>query len=153
MNDLKEAFRYTPSLGILAELKVWNFVWSIGTYTEKIFSGVQIGSVDEESTKSDEEYDDLAMQDMQENGYWSDDDEEAKDKVMPGSRDRNLDNFHRTKSETLSEPCSYSSILLEKNEMRKPSNVKMRRRSLSIPAFRKHGAFMDGPILSAAPKG
>ncbi|XP_030961499.1 P-loop NTPase domain-containing protein LPA1 homolog 1-like [Quercus lobata] len=113
----------------------------------------EIGSVDEESTKSDEEYDDLAMQDMQENGYWSDDDEEAKDKVMPGSRDRNLDNFHRTKSETLSEPCSYSSILLEKNERRKPSNGKMRRRSLSIPAFRKHGAFMDGPILSATPKG
>nr|POF03748.1 p-loop ntpase domain-containing protein lpa1 like 1 [Quercus suber] len=113
----------------------------------------EIGSVDEESTKSDEEYDDLAMQDMQENGYWSDDDEEAKDMVMPGSRDRNLDNFHRTKSETLSEPCSYSSILLEKNERRKPGNGKMRRRSLSIPAFRKHGAFMDGPILSAAPKG
>ncbi|KAK9999118.1 hypothetical protein SO802_018721 [Lithocarpus litseifolius] len=113
----------------------------------------EIGSVDEESTKSDEEYDDLAMQDMQENGYWSDDDEEAKDKIVPGSRDRNLDNFHRTKSETLSEPCSYSSILLEKNERRKPSNGKMRRRSLSIPAFRKHGAFMDAPILSAAPKG
>lgn len=92
------------------------------------------------------------MQDMQENGYWSDDDEEAKDKVLPGSRDRNLDNIHRTKSETLSEPCSYSSILLEKNERRKPSNGKMRRRSLSIPAFRNHGAFMDGPILSAAPK-
>ena len=31
------------------------------------------GSVDEESTKSDEEYDDLAMQDIQENGYFTDD--------------------------------------------------------------------------------
>lgn len=33
------------------------------------------GSVDEGSTKSDEEYDDLAMQDGIENGYWSDDEE------------------------------------------------------------------------------
>ncbi|RZR75014.1 hypothetical protein BHM03_00047701 [Ensete ventricosum] len=32
------------------------------------------GSVDEDSTKSDEEYDDLAMRDGLENGYWSDDD-------------------------------------------------------------------------------
>ena len=31
------------------------------------------GSVDEESTKSDEEYDDLAMQNIQENGYFTDD--------------------------------------------------------------------------------
>ncbi|GLT60758.1 hypothetical protein SLA2020_335110 [Shorea laevis] len=42
----------------------------------------EIGSVDEESTKSDEEYDDLAMQDVQDNGYWSDD-EEAEDKLVP----------------------------------------------------------------------
>lgn len=34
------------------------------------------GSVDEDSTKSDEEYEDLAMRDGQENGYWSDDEEE-----------------------------------------------------------------------------
>ena len=44
------------------------------------------GSVDEESTKSYEEYDDLAMQDIQENGYWSNDDEEFKDKVVIISR-------------------------------------------------------------------
>lgn len=31
------------------------------------------GSVDEDSTKSDEEYDDLAMQDGLDNGCWSDD--------------------------------------------------------------------------------
>ncbi|CAA6655522.1 unnamed protein product [Spirodela intermedia] len=36
------------------------------------------GSVDEESTKSDEEYDDLAMRDDLENGYWSDDDEDRR---------------------------------------------------------------------------
>ncbi|XP_008787365.2 P-loop NTPase domain-containing protein LPA1-like [Phoenix dactylifera] len=34
------------------------------------------GSVDEDLTKSDEEFDDLAMRDVQENGYWSDDEEE-----------------------------------------------------------------------------
>jgi hypothetical protein len=33
------------------------------------------GSVDEHSTKSDEEYDDLAMRDVMENGEWSDDEQ------------------------------------------------------------------------------
>nr|GLL43118.1 P-loop NTPase domain-containing protein LPA1 homolog 1 [Ipomoea trifida] len=51
------------------------------------------GSVDEESTKSDEEYDDLAMQDTQQSGYCSDDDEESmnkfelSNKVVPVSGD------------------------------------------------------------------
>ncbi|XP_024926192.3 P-loop NTPase domain-containing protein LPA1 homolog 1 isoform X2 [Ziziphus jujuba] len=126
----------------------------------------EIGSVDEESTKSDEEYDDLAMQDVQENGYWSDDDE-AKDKILPISEDqlprklgdkyhRNLNHFHRTRSEPLSEPlCSYSSLLMEKNETRmmSPASVKMRKRSLSIPALGKHGSAVNGPILSGAPQG
>jgi hypothetical protein len=105
------------------------------------------------------------MQDMQENGYWTDDDEEAKDKLVPVLRDlsirlqgdkygQNLDNFLRTKSEPLSEQCSYPSLFKEKNERRRASsNVKMRKRSLSIPAFRKNGSFMGGPILSGAPKG
>lgn len=126
----------------------------------------EIGSVDEESTKSDEEYDDLAMQelDVEENGYWSDD--EARDEFVPVSRDQsilmqagdkyreNLDRFLRTRSEPLSEACSYS-LLMQKNERRMPSsgNVKMRKRSLSIPAFRKYGSFMSGPILSGAPQG
>ncbi|XP_040994887.1 P-loop NTPase domain-containing protein LPA1 homolog 1-like [Juglans microcarpa x Juglans regia] len=113
----------------------------------------EIGSVDEESTKSDEEYEDLAMQDMQENGYWSDNDEGAKDKLAPVSKDQNLELYHRTKSEPLSELCSYS-LLVEKNESRMPSgNLKMRTRSLSIPAHRKHGSFMGGPILSGASQG
>ncbi|KAE9445864.1 hypothetical protein C3L33_22218, partial [Rhododendron williamsianum] len=117
------------------------------------------GSVDEESTKSDEEYDDLAMQDIQENGYLSDDDE-FKDKVVPmsgkeptsdvlgvpGDKDGlNLDVFSRTKSEPFSElPCSYSSVPRDKkNEKRVPSsggNVKLRKRSQSIPAFGKRGS-------------
>lgn len=37
------------------------------------------GSVDEELTKSDEEFDDLAMRDVQENGYWSDDEKDTDD--------------------------------------------------------------------------
>ncbi|PSR89939.1 P-loop NTPase domain-containing protein [Actinidia chinensis var. chinensis] len=111
------------------------------------------GSVDEESTKSDEEYDDLAMQDIQENGYWSNDDEEFKDKVVsisggvevPGilrCKDTQKIDYIRTKSEPLSEPpCSYSPLPREKNEKRLPSsgNIKMtRRRSHSIPALGKH---------------
>ncbi|GAV62630.1 AAA_17 domain-containing protein [Cephalotus follicularis] len=124
----------------------------------------EIGSVDEESTKSDEEYDDLAMQDVQDNGYWSDDDEESKDKLGPVSGDqsnfmkgdkyiRNLDRF-LSSSERFAKPlCSYSSLLLEKNEKRIPSgNAKIRKRSLSIPAFGKQSK-VTGPILSVAPQG
>lgn len=126
--------------------------------------------MDEESTKSDEEYDDLAMQDIQENGYCSDDDE-FKDKVVPtsgkeptsdvlgvpGDKDGlNFDVFSRTKSEPFSElPCSYSPVPRDKkNEKRVPSsgNVKLRKRSQSIPAFGKRGSVMKGPILSGTPK-
>ncbi|KAM7259045.1 hypothetical protein ACFE04_014786 [Oxalis oulophora] len=121
----------------------------------------EIGSVDEESTKTDEEYDDLAMADIQDHGYWTDDEEES-DKLTPVSGDistrgenhgRNLDRFLRTRSERFSEPlCSYSSLLMEKTE-RKGSggNVKARRRSLSIPALGKHGSAISDPILSGAP--
>ncbi|KAL6979370.1 hypothetical protein U1Q18_021035 [Sarracenia purpurea var. burkii] len=127
------------------------------------------GSVDEESTKTDEDYDDLAMQDVQENGYWSDD-EDSKDKGVPLSREKppydvlrilpaekerqNLDFFLTTKSESLSElPRSYSSLLRERNEKRVPSsgNLRMRRRH-SIPAFGQHGSVTKDPILSGAPQ-
>ncbi|XP_057473014.1 P-loop NTPase domain-containing protein LPA1 homolog 2 isoform X1 [Actinidia eriantha] len=123
------------------------------------------GSVDEESTKSDEEYDDLAMQDIQENGCWSDDDE-FEDKVVPISGEEPTSNvpykdkqdpdyFSRTKSEPLPElQCSYSSLLKEKNEKRISSSGshRLRRRSHSIPAFGKHGSVTKGPILSGAPQ-
>ena len=36
---------------------------------------IDAGSVDEHSTKSDEEYEDLAMRDVMENGDWSDDEQ------------------------------------------------------------------------------
>lgn len=108
------------------------------------------GSVDEESTKSDEEYDDLAMQDMQENGDWLDDvklglDHQGQSVGMLGDRYRqNLDLFlrSRTRNEPMSEPpCSYA------------GNFKMRKRSLSIPALGKHGSLINGPILSGASQG
>ncbi|XP_043812119.1 P-loop NTPase domain-containing protein LPA1 homolog 1 isoform X2 [Manihot esculenta] len=108
----------------------------------------EIGSVDEESTKSDEEYDDLAMQDVLENGYWSDD-EESKDKHA-----QNLDRFVRTKSEPMREPfCSYPSLLVEKagRRLSNSGSFKMRKRSLSIPAIGKHGSVASGPILSGTP--
>lgn len=114
------------------------------------------GSVDEESTKSDEEYDDLAMQDGLEDGYKSDDDEDTEggsllpadnlsahvnknkdDKYYPTT----LDMFLRSRSEPLSEAlCSYASIPPEKSENKiPPNNVRMRKRSLSIPALGKRG--------------
>ncbi|KAG8072933.1 hypothetical protein GUJ93_ZPchr0006g42418 [Zizania palustris] len=43
---------------------------------ERDIHEMEAGSVDEHS-KSDEEYDDLAMQDVMENGYWSDDEQAA----------------------------------------------------------------------------
>ncbi|XP_062082211.1 P-loop NTPase domain-containing protein LPA1 homolog 1-like isoform X1 [Humulus lupulus] len=126
----------------------------------------EVGSVDEESTKSDEEYDDLAMQDMLENGYWSEDEEEAKDKIVVHvsgdpllrrqQRDsRNMDQFQRTRSDPLSEPlCSYSSLLRQRNESRMSSSAsgKTRKRSLSIPALGKHGSVISGALLTGAPQ-
>ncbi|KAL9371893.1 hypothetical protein Peur_037033 [Populus x canadensis] len=126
----------------------------------------EIGSVDEESSKSDEEYDDLAMQDVQENGYWSDDDEESKDRLPPiswghsspkrGDKYRqNLERFLSTRSEQVAEPLrSYSSLLREKGERRMLSSgsLKIRKRSLSIPANGKHESMVGDPILSGAPR-
>ncbi|CAD6248962.1 unnamed protein product [Miscanthus lutarioriparius] len=45
------------------------------TDEEKDMHEIDAGSVDEHSTKSDEEYEDLAMRDVMENGDWSDDEE------------------------------------------------------------------------------
>ncbi|XP_022140389.1 P-loop NTPase domain-containing protein LPA1 homolog 1-like [Momordica charantia] len=123
----------------------------------------EIGSVDEESTKSDEEYDDLAMLDVHQ-GYWSDDDMEYKDRAGPVYKEprsaravdryrQNLDLFLRSKSESSKSLCSYSSLLKEKERnLRTSGSMKLRKRSLSIPAMRKHGSAIDGPILSGAPQ-
>ncbi|XP_004487082.1 P-loop NTPase domain-containing protein LPA1 homolog 1-like isoform X2 [Cicer arietinum] len=126
----------------------------------------EVGSVDEESTKSDEEYDDLAMQDAPENGYWSDDDEEFGSKVDIGHGDvgtkthgnkyrQNLDLFLRTRSEPVPDSfCSYSSLLMENVERRLPPSgkAKMRKRSLSISALGKGSSAIQDPILSGTPQ-
>lgn len=132
------------------------------------------GSVDEDSTKSDEEYDDLAIRDGQENEYWSHDEGENKKEVpvlgndddpsiiencgdLSGKKYReNLNLFLTNSSDQLFEPlCTCSSMLLEKNQesMTLPSsNVRLRRRSLSIPATGKRRSLLNGPILSGTPQ-
>ncbi|KAL1817079.1 hypothetical protein ACET3Z_019653 [Daucus carota] len=112
------------------------------------------GSVDEESTKSDEEYLDLAMQDIQENGYWSDNDESYEDAPLPVLADQstdglitakykqNLDRFMRTKSEPVSDSIW--------KKVTTSGKVKLRRRSHSISAVGKVGSFFNGPDLPAA---
>ncbi|KAL1827661.1 hypothetical protein ACET3Z_006073 [Daucus carota] len=104
------------------------------------------GSVDEESTKSDEEYDDLALQDIDENTYWSGNDELHENTSalslanQPGRghsnirRDRyikNLDTFLRTKSDTMS-------VSARKN-VAAIGNVKSKRRTRSISSTDKDG--------------
>ncbi|KAJ4827124.1 hypothetical protein Tsubulata_002473 [Turnera subulata] len=125
----------------------------------------EIGSVDEESTKTDEEYDDLAMLDVEENGYWSEVEESIYRlqtlpiiRASPRKGDKykqNLATFLRSRSERFGEPlCSYSSLLAEKGEgrMSNPGSIRTRKRSLSIPAIGKHGSLIGDPILSGAPQ-
>ncbi|KAG9146461.1 hypothetical protein Leryth_011756, partial [Lithospermum erythrorhizon] len=88
------------------------------------------GSVDEDSTRSDEEYDE--MEEIQENGYMSDEEEVKKledDSMVAYSaqngeiHDRNINPIVRAKSENqLAKPQhTYSSILREKLENRPSS--------------------------------
>lgn len=126
------------------------------------------GSVDEESTKSDEEYDDLAMQDDQDYGYCTDnDDDDFKEKILSCSSNfptlgndnkigdkypPTLDMFLRTKSEPLSETlCSYPPVFARSAKKTPPGNSRMRKRSLSIPAVGKP-VNAAGAILSGAPE-
>ncbi|CAH2072112.1 unnamed protein product [Thlaspi arvense] len=112
----------------------------------------EVGSVDEQSTKSDEEYDDLAMEDK---SYWTDDEEESRDTVAvmseknhkPETKDdkyiQNLDLFLRTANQQLVEPLELCASLLtcENGNARLWSGKeKMRKRSLSISALGKHGS-------------
>ncbi|KAG8371298.1 hypothetical protein BUALT_Bualt13G0073200 [Buddleja alternifolia] len=124
------------------------------------------GSVDEESTKSDEEYDDLAMQDIPDHGYMSDDDEELENKtesngvVSAVPRDQsNKSHIHgekyqqkfdfalRTKSEPLSDLVIRITHPSDKNEskMAASGNYRLRKRSQSIPASKKHGSLVIAP--------
>ncbi|TYK21467.1 P-loop NTPase domain-containing protein LPA1-like protein 1-like [Cucumis melo var. makuwa] len=85
----------------------------------------EIGSVDEESTKSDEEYDDLAMQDILDSGYQSDEDDKVKTKVEHDFMDKfrlikglkysqSLEPFQQNKKGTFEPLHSYPSIHTEK---------------------------------------
>ncbi|KAL5709971.1 hypothetical protein ACHQM5_020591 [Ranunculus cassubicifolius] len=108
------------------------------------------GSVDEESTKSDEEYDDLAMQDGHDtnnNGYWSDDEEEEYTKLPSLGEDGKLNNNKYMDNLNLFLKSSRASV--------RGNAARMRKRSLSIPAVGKHGSLVhtNEPILSGAPVG
>ncbi|KAL6566817.1 hypothetical protein OROMI_015221 [Orobanche minor] len=100
------------------------------------------GSVDEESTKSDEEYDDLALQDFVANSSVTDDDGDFYYNVlsisggMPNKNSsihgekyqQNLQLFLGRRREPLT--CSFASNV--------KGNCKLRKRSQSIPALEKH---------------
>ncbi|XP_075513390.1 P-loop NTPase domain-containing protein LPA1 homolog 2-like [Primulina tabacum] len=114
------------------------------------------GSVDEGSTKSDEEYDDLAMQDIPESGYASDDDEEFVSKmdshkvvssaVGDQTNENGFDDLFETKTEALSESLKHATLtspFRDNTEKRIPPpsvGHRFRKRSLSIPSFGKRGA-------------
>lgn len=100
------------------------------------------GSVDEDSTKSDEEYDDLAILDGEGNRYWSDEEEPSNErKVTAPTEDtkyqQNLDLFLKLTQHLTEPPCSFyllpeankGSMLLETNSV--SSDARMRKRSLS----------------------
>ncbi|URE16584.1 2-phosphoglycerate kinase-related [Musa troglodytarum] len=110
-----------------------------------LMSVIQIeGSVDEDSTKSDEEYEDLAMRDDLENVYWSDDDESANAKKAAGDKrptdegevstadkyQRNLELFLKM-SEGIAE-TPFSCALL-RGQSERSTDMGARRRSLSDP--------------------
>lgn len=116
--------------------------------------------MDEQSTKSDEEYDDLAMEDSPHDGYVSDDELNANFSIsedlsnrkgLHGDKyQRNLDLFLRTRHEPLLDSllCPLSSPSKEKSERRPPppGKCKLTRRSLSIPSFVKRGSLVNDPI-------
>ncbi|XP_047319567.1 P-loop NTPase domain-containing protein LPA1 homolog 2-like [Impatiens glandulifera] len=103
------------------------------------------GSVDEESTKSDEEYDDLAMEDFQDRGYWADDnyimgdvEEESTFHSLGGDKGKQIiDRVTRTKSDKVSELPA----------VKQGGTTRMRRRSHSLPSTKKHGVLTKGSIL------
>jgi len=98
--------------------------------------------VDEESTKSDEEYDDLAMQDIQENGYFTDDEQHYMVSNQHGDKySRNLDRFLRAKSEATSDLGQLNPSVVKERRVLYSGSFKVKRRSHSISCFGK-----DGPL-------
>ncbi|XP_010503159.1 PREDICTED: P-loop NTPase domain-containing protein LPA1 homolog 2 [Camelina sativa] len=121
----------------------------------------EVGSVDEESTKSDEEYDDLAMEDK---SYWTDnEEEESRDTISmvsennhneatkPSKDDKysqNLDLFLRTANKPLTESLELTSEYGNRMGVPTSDKAKTRKRSLSIPALRKHCSTIDDQVLA-----
>lgn len=114
------------------------------------------GSVDEESTKSDEEYDDLAMKD----GYSSDDDEEPKTdydrltsttmtETSPGKLIRPDESFQKLRR-CYSHSDRNRGNKEERNRNRSRNDIlRVRSRSHSIPA----SFFGEQPILQVHNRG
>lgn len=95
--------------------------------------------MDEESTKSDEEYDDLAMQDIQENGYWSDNVVSYKDRSAPVLANQSAHGLHNTRGDKYKQNLarflrSKSELTSEshRKKVSSPGNVRVKRRSHSI---------------------
>ncbi|KAI3793769.1 hypothetical protein L1987_36391 [Smallanthus sonchifolius] len=109
------------------------------------------GSVDEESTKSDEEYDDLAMQYIQENGYFTDDEFDQKHTLVPPTQhetvtnyhadkySQNLDRFLRAKSEPSPDSVQPNLSTIKEKRVVSSGSLKVKRRSHSISCFGKEG--------------
>uniref|UniRef100_A0A7N0VBY7 Uncharacterized protein n=1 Tax=Kalanchoe fedtschenkoi TaxID=63787 RepID=A0A7N0VBY7_KALFE len=122
------------------------------------------GSVDEESTKSDEEYDDLAMQDLQENEYPADidNDEEGQednwDPIPDEKYKQNLEQFIKSAEDLLPDdtPSTSNHVHSLQNGTKvasSTSHVRTRKQSQSIPAFREHGTAFNSLIISGAREG
>ncbi|KAK1409943.1 hypothetical protein QVD17_36474 [Tagetes erecta] len=109
------------------------------------------GSVDEESTKSDEEYDDLAMQDIQENGYFTDDEFDKQHNLVSLAQhdtianyhddkySQNLDRFLRAKSEPRPDLVQPNLSMIREKRVVSSGSLKVKRRSHSISCFGKEG--------------
>ena len=111
------------------------------------------GSVDEESTKSDEEYDDLAMQDIQENGYFTglqdhqengyftDAELEYKQDTSTSTRadkyKQNLERFLRTKRESVTDSLVVNSGIPKEKRLPSSGSLRVRGRSYSISGAKK----------------
>lgn len=98
------------------------------------------GSVDEDSTKSDEEYEDLAMRDDIANGYSSDDDEEPTGFKNPPPDVDKISTTIGEEDDNFTEKYQHNLDLflkLREGDVKQPhgrersSNLKMRKRSMS----------------------
>ncbi|KAK1411951.1 hypothetical protein QVD17_32835 [Tagetes erecta] len=111
------------------------------------------GSVDEESTKSDEEYDDLAMQDIQETGYITDVESESNisgnnqhDTITSTHTDKykqNLDRFLRTKYESVTDSLDVNSKSLSSS-----GSLRVREWSYNVSASGKNEPVMDSSTVN-----